>query len=70
MDELFMSGRMPSYLLPSRRMQLHVGILQFSPMHEPFPLLADIDAYEPNTLDIVADPGDRQYWLGILRSQV
>lgn len=49
------------------------GILQYTPAAEPFPLLADPLAYEPNTLDLyasVAEPfnqyGDEKeldYWL-------
>lgn len=39
----------------SGRMQLHVGVLQYTPSCEPFPLLADPVHYEPNTLDMNAD---------------
>jgi hypothetical protein len=34
---------------------LHVGVLQYSPSLEPFPLLADTAGYEPNTLNINED---------------
>lgn len=68
MRDEHLSGRFPLQAFP-RTLQLNVGILQFSPMHEPFPLLADIDSYEPNTLDIVADVEERAYWLGLIRSQ-
>ena len=51
------------------QLQLHVGVLQISPWHEPFPLLADVDQYDPNTLDIVVDEEERTYWLGLLRTQ-
>lgn len=37
------------------RMHLHVGVLQYTPSCEPFPLLADPVHYEPNTLDMNAD---------------
>ena len=34
------------------RMNLHVGVLHYTPSSESFPLLADPATYEPNTLDI------------------
>ncbi len=37
------------------RMNLHVGVLHYTPSCEPFPLLADPEHYEPNTLDMGAD---------------
>ena len=37
------------------RMNLHVGVLHYTPSCEPFPLLADPVTYEPNTLDMQAD---------------
>ena len=36
-------------------MNLHVGVLHYTPSCEPFPLLADPVHYEPNTLDMGAD---------------
>lgn len=41
---------------------LHVGTLHYVPQCEPFPLLAEPNAYEPNTFDIVGDPAERAYW--------
>lgn len=52
------------------RMKLHVGILHYNPTTEPFPLLADPVKYEPNTLDIAADPAEMEYWLGVLQDQI
>ncbi|KAG2443313.1 hypothetical protein HYH02_009380 [Chlamydomonas schloesseri] len=52
------------------RMSLHVGVLHFSPTLEPFPLLADIASYEPNTLDINGDEDECRWWLGVLRQQI
>ena len=40
---------------PCSRMNLHVGVLHYTPSCEPFPLLADPEHYEPNTLDMGAD---------------
>ena len=37
------------------RMNLHVGVLHYTPSCEPFPLLADPVHYEPNTLDMGVD---------------
>lgn len=39
----------------SARMNLHVGVLHYTPSCEPFPLLADPEHYDPNTLDMNAD---------------
>ena len=46
------------------RMHLHVGVLHYTPSCEPFPLLADPERYEPNTLDMNADVAFplNQYW--------
>ena len=41
--------------LPRSRMNLHVGVLHYTPSCEPFPLLADPEHYEPNTLDMGVD---------------
>lgn len=44
---------------------LNVGVLHLVPSLEPFPLLADRQAYEPNTLDL-SDHLEREYWLKVL----
>eukprot|EP00252_Welwitschia_mirabilis_P002910 TRINITY_DN12918_c0_g1_i1.p1 TRINITY_DN12918_c0_g1~~TRINITY_DN12918_c0_g1_i1.p1 ORF type:complete len:874 (+),score=191.99 TRINITY_DN12918_c0_g1_i1:173-2794(+) len=44
---------------------LNVGVLHIVPSLEPFPLLADPKAYEPNTVDL-GDLSELQYWLTIL----
>ncbi|KDD72275.1 hypothetical protein H632_c3590p0, partial [Helicosporidium sp. ATCC 50920] len=49
---------------------MHVGVLQFSPSFEPFPLLPDIQSYSPSTVDIGADPAELQYWVDLLRLQI
>ena len=54
----------------TNHMQLHVGILHYLPSSEPFPLLVDPNGYEPNTLDIVHDQGEMQYWLEVLEQQI
>jgi type II pantothenate kinase len=48
----------------STRMPLHVGVLQYTPSLEPFPLLADPSSYEPNTLDNLYEDevGARACW--------
>jgi bifunctional damage-control phosphatase, subfamily II, fusion protein len=63
-----MSLRSPSKDLSS--LQLHVGILHFTPSSEPFPLLADASTYQPNTIDINNNPSEMAYWAGILKDQV
>lgn len=55
MDESY--GWIGPPVSPSPRMQLHVGVLHFQPSLEPFPLLADPERYEPNTVDITIDQG-------------
>jgi type II pantothenate kinase len=46
---------------------LHVGVLHLMPSLEPFPLLARRGAgYVPDTLDLVTEPAERAYWLGLL----
>ena len=37
---------------------------------QPFPLLAEPQQYEPETFNIVDDPGARSYWLGVLRDSI
>lgn len=44
---------------------LNVGVLHLVPSLEPFPLLADEQGYEPNTVDL-SDQSEREYWLSIL----
>ena len=44
---------------------LNVGVLHLVPSLEPFPLLADKQGYEPNTVDL-SDQSEREYWLKIL----
>ena len=51
-------------------MNLHVGVLHFTPGLEPFPLLAEPLQYTPETFDIVGNPADRRYWLGVLRDSI
>ncbi len=63
------AGREPSSPLQNQ-MQLHVGVLHYLPSSEPFPLLADPNGYEPNTLDIVHDQAEMEYWLGVLEQQI
>ncbi|XP_024385144.1 pantothenate kinase 2 isoform X2 [Physcomitrium patens] len=48
---------------------LNVGVLHLVPSLEPFPLLADIQSYEPNTVDL-SDQSEREYWLKILSSNL
>ncbi|CAG9461150.1 unnamed protein product [Pedinophyceae sp. YPF-701] len=54
----------------SPKMSLNVGVLHWAPSFEPFPLLADPGGYEPNTVDIIDDPEEREYWLSVLLQQV
>jgi pantothenate kinase len=44
---------------------LNIGVLHLVPSLEPFPLLSDKHAYEPNTIDL-SDQSEREYWLKIL----
>lgn len=44
---------------------LNVGVLHLVPSLEPFPLLADRQAYEPNTVDL-SEQLEREYWLKVL----
>ena len=46
----WVSGEPPSS--PGPRMNLHVGVLHYTPFREPFPLLAEPVTYTPDTLDI------------------
>lgn len=41
------------------RMNLHVGVLHYTPFREPFPLLAEPVTYTPDTLDIWVRLGAR-----------
>jgi type II pantothenate kinase len=44
-----------------------VGVLHLMPSLSPFPLLARRGAgYVPDTLDLVSEPEERAYWLGLL----
>lgn len=52
-------GRPPSSALQE------VGVLHLVPSLTPFPLLRP--GYTPDTLDLVAEPGERAYWLGLMR---
>ncbi|EIE24982.1 fumble-domain-containing protein [Coccomyxa subellipsoidea C-169] len=55
---------------PMPRMNLHLGVLHYTPSREPFPLLADAVHYTPDTLDIWGDRAEMDYWLGVLLDQV
>ncbi|BFI31343.1 type II pantothenate kinase [Marchantia polymorpha subsp. ruderalis] len=48
---------------------LNVGVLHFVPSLEVFPLLADPDKYEPNTVDL-SDSVEREYWFNILANHL
>lgn len=50
----WVSGEPPSS--PGPRMNLHVGVLHYTPFREPFPLLAEPVTYTPDTLDIWVRP--------------
>ncbi|CAL8471142.1 g10684 [Coccomyxa elongata] len=68
----FMAPESPSPVSsPSMpRMNLHLGVLHYTPSREPFPLLADGVHYTPDTLDIWGDRSEMDYWLGVLLDQV
>jgi hypothetical protein len=51
-------------------MNLHVGVLQWNPSCEPFPLLSHPTLYAPDTIDLQANVDDRVYWLSVLQSQI
>lgn len=51
-------------------MNLHVGVLHYTPSCEPFPLLADPVHYIPDTQDINTDREEMEYWLGVLHEQI
>ena len=52
------------------RIDLHLGVLHFHPSLEPFPLLADVAKYNPNTIDINCDAAEMAYWVGILQDAI
>jgi len=47
----WVAGEAPSSPM-GPRMNLHVGVLHYTPFREPFPLLAEPVTYTPDTLDI------------------
>jgi len=49
----WVAGEAPSSPM-GPRMNLHVGVLHYTPFREPFPLLAEPVTYTPDTLDIWA----------------
>lgn len=51
-------------------LNLHVGVLHFTPSLEPFPLLAEPSSYNPNTIDINSDAAEMAYWVGILQDAI
>jgi len=50
--------------------RLHVGVLHVNPQMQAFPLLRAPDSYEPNTVDILTDAAEREFWIGVLEEQV
>lgn len=48
---------------------MKIGVLHYSPGHEPFPLLADPAHYNADTYDL-RDPEEREFWLSTLASTV
>lgn len=52
------------------KLDLHVGVLHFTPTSEPFPLLSRSFKYVPNTIDINSDAAEMAYWVGILQDQL
>ena len=56
--------------LGSSRPGLHVGVLHVNPQMQAFPLLQAPDSYEPNTVDIITDAGEREFWIGVFEEQV
>mmetsp|Transcript_3468 Transcript_3468/g.8203 ORF Transcript_3468/g.8203 Transcript_3468/m.8203 type:complete len:911 (+) Transcript_3468:246-2978(+) len=55
---------------PRLQLDLHVGVLHYSPTLEPFPLVADLESYDPNTIDITSEEQEREFWLRVLEDQV
>ncbi|PSC76368.1 Pantothenate kinase 2 isoform B [Micractinium conductrix] len=51
-----------------QRLNFNLGVLQFTPSSEPFPLLVDAVEYNPSTIDINSDPAEMEYWIGILQA--
>eukprot|EP00899_Mesostigma_viride_P013960 jgi/Mesvir1/22565/Mv18570-RA.2 len=49
---------------------LRVGVLHLCPTIARFPLLADMDGYEPNTVDIMQDTAELEYWITVLTQQL
>lgn len=60
----------PEIQMPSSRLNIHVGVLHFTPSCEPFPLLADSATYAVNTFDISEDVAEMSYWIGVLQDQI
>ena len=48
---------------------LHVGVLHYSPGQECFPLLKDPAAYTPDTSDL-NNAEQRDYWIQVLKDQL
>ncbi|RMZ52550.1 hypothetical protein APUTEX25_003693, partial [Auxenochlorella protothecoides] len=45
---------------------LNVGVLQYTPSSQPFPLLDPRIKYDPSTTDINNDPEEMSYWIEVL----
>ena len=63
-------GADSSELCYPNKLNLHVGVLHFTPSCEPFPLLADAANYKDNTIDINKDAAEMAYWVGVLQDQI
>jgi hypothetical protein len=48
---------------------LKIGVLHFTPMLEPFPLLAYPQTYKADTYNL-SDPDEREFWLSLLAANV
>lgn len=68
--EAAMAAAFPASVASTPRINLHVGVLHFTPSCEPFPLLSDPASYNPNTIDINGDAAEMAYWVGILQDQI
>jgi len=68
--EAAMVAACPASVTATPRINLHVGVLHFTPTCEPFPLLSDPLHYNPNTVDINGDDAEMAYWVGVLQDQI
>ena len=66
----YLSADPPGLQIPSSKLNIHVGVLHFTPTCEPFPLLADPAMYVVNTFDITEDVAEMAYWIGVLQDQI